>query len=457
MTDKNNNCILSEDVRENWAPVIESDQEVAPITNPTVRDNVIRLLENQVNIGGQLHEGADGAGTVSSNTNAASTKNWDPILISLVRRTAPSLVANRLMGVQPMDGPTGLIFSMKAHSTNASGTTVQDLYAPGKTPDPQLGGGTAANPSQDSMTTAELEALGTAEQTGEIDQTDTATTDLQVGTEQVSPWSEISFSIDQKSVTAEGKALKAQYTVELAHDLMKIHGLNAEAVLTDLLAGELTAEINREIVNTLFSQSVTTLARSSGTYSHASAGGFDFYDYENKVAAEGVYNLAVDSDGRWEAEHFRNLVGMINRVAHEVALGTRRGLGNVIITDPITASAIDSATRTTGPADQAGGLQFGHDNVGVTFAGRLLGRYDVFVDPYMTTNQVLVGYKGANEFDAGYYYCPYVPFTVMRATGEDDFQPRIGFKTRYGMTANPFTSGSAGENWYYRKFTVANV
>ena len=445
-----------EEAKKRWADVLDAEG-VAPITNVTVRNNVVRLLENQVNVGSQLHEmapiaeGADGSGTVASDTNAASVKNWDPILIQLVRRTQPSLVANRLMGVQPMSGPTGLIFSMRSFATDNQGNATSELYAPGTVPDPNLGGETAANPGQDSMTTAESEALGrdTA--------VDTTTSNAAESVFQESPWAEVSFTIDQASVTARGKALKARYTTELAHDLRQIHGLDADTELSNILSGELVAEQNREIVNTLFSQAITTLKRTTGTYQHASAGGYDFYDYENKVAVEGVYDIAVDSDGRWEAEHFRNLVGMINRVSHEVSLGTRRGLGNVIITDPITASAIDSATRTTGPADSAAGLEFGNDNVGVTYAGRLLGRFDVFVDPYMFTQEVLVGYKGVNAYDAGYYYCPYVPLTVMRTVGEEDMQPRIGFKTRYGMTHNPFVSGVAGQNWYYRKFTVANV
>jgi hypothetical protein len=464
MTDK---LSTMQQLQEDWKDIIEADG-VEPIANSTIRNNVIRLLENQVKIGGRLHEmgplnedpvgpgTTDGVGTAGATTNSASARNWDPILIQLVRRTQPSLIANRLMGVQPMSGPTGLIFSMKAHATDASGNSFgtgasqTDLYAPGTTPNPDLGGGTAANPNQDSMTTAELEALGSdkAVNTGDAGVAEDPVF-------QTSPWAEVSFTIDQMSVTAQGKALKARYTVELAHDLKQVHGLDADTELSNILSGELVAELNREVVNTLFTQAVPTLNTTS--FSHASAGGFDFFDYTGRITTEGTYDLATDSDGRWEGEHFRNLVGMINRVAHEVALGTRRGLGNVIITDPITASAIDSAARTTGPADNPGGLEFSHDNVGVTYAGMLLGRYAVFVDPYMTTNEVLVGYKGANVYDAGYFYCPYVPLTVMRTVGEDDFQPRIGFKTRYGMVHNPFTTGTAGENWYYRKFVVAGV
>ena len=437
-----------------WQPVLDSP---APIKDITIRNNLLRLLENQVNIGAEMHEtpyilgeGADGSGIAAAGSNATSVRNWDPILIQLVRRTQPSLIANQLVGVQPMSGPTGLIFALKTHSTTSSGVLAQDLYGPGKTPDPFLGGSTVANPAQNSMTTAEAEALAVSRVT---DATSASTAEPVV---QESPWAEMSFTIDQSSVTAKTKALKARYTVELAHDLRQIHGLDADTELANILSGELTAELNRELIGVLFSQAIESLARTA-TFVHASAGGFDFYNYQNKVAVDGVYNLAVDSDGRWEQEHFKNLVAMVNRVAHEVALGTRRGLGNIIVTDPITASAIDSASRTIGTADNPGGLDFNHDNVGVTFAGRLLNRYDVFVDPYRATQEILVGYRGSSAFDAGYFYAPYVPLTVMRTIGEEDMQPRIGFKTRYGLAPNPFVSGNAGENFYFRKFTVSGV
>ena len=309
---------MIDEARKKWADVMDADG-VAPINNITVRNNVIRLLENQVNIGSKLHEiGAideanfgSVSGTPATGTNVASVTNWDPILIQLVRRTAPQLVANRLMGVQPMSGPTGLIFSMRTYATDNQGTATGELYKPGSVPDPNLGGETVVNAGQDSMTTAESEALGQAE-TVAVNAANTADAVVR----QVSPWAEVSFTIDQISVTARGKALKARYTTELAHDLRVIHGLDADTELSNILSGELVAEQNREVVETLFTQAITTLKRTSGTYSHASAGGYDFYDYENKVAVEGQYDLAVDSDGRWEGEHFRNLVGMVNRISH---------------------------------------------------------------------------------------------------------------------------------------------
>lgn len=448
MANRNDAPILTEEVVNKWEPILNAEG-VEPIKDRTVRNNLIRVLENQVNF---IEEGADGAGTQNNPTNVASTKNWDPILISLVRRTQPSLLANAFMGVQPMSGPTGLIFSMRAQSTDSSGTVVNDLYGPGKVPDPQLGGGTKATPAQDNMSTAEAELLGSAK---DVD----ATIAGQAPVTQVSPWAEMSFTIDQASVTARSKALKARYTHELAHDLRQIHGLDAETELANLMSGELTAELNREVVDTVFGQAIATGANSvtDADYVHASAGGYDFFDYEGIWAATGVYDLSSDSGGRWEQEHYKNIIGQINRVAHEIALGTRRGLGNFVITTPQVAAALDMASGLNPSEPPRGGAQMNNDNIGITYGGKLLGRYDVYVDPYRATSEVLVGYKGANAYDAGYYYCPYVPLTMMKAQGEDDFNPRIGFKTRYGMTFNPFVTGVADQNFYYRKFTIAGI
>ncbi len=425
-------AILTEEVINKWQPIIEAEG-VAPIKDPSMKKMVIRLLENQVNEAGTV--ATDGS------TNTDSAENFDPVLISLVRRTAPSLIANDLMGVQPMSGPTGLIFCMKAHSTDTSGTQVTDLYGPGSgAPDPTLTGKYA---------TADAEVMGTEHEQGGAG----AAGDPVV---QSAPWAQMSYTIDKSSVTAESRALKAHYTTELAQDLKAIHGLDAETELANLLTGEVTAEINREVVNTLYTQAIPTLNRNAA-FSHASAGGYDFFDYENVIAADGIYNLGADSGGRWEAEHYKNIIGMINRVCHEVALGTRRGLGNKVITNPAIAAAIDMVSKLEPNLDVAGGANMNNDNVGVTYAGRLLGRIDVYVDPYMVTSDVYVGFKGANTYDAGYFYCPYVPLTMMKAQGQDDFQPRIGFKTRYGMTHNPFTTGVADQNWYWRSFTVAGI
>jgi hypothetical protein len=449
--------ILTEEVVNKWQPILEAEG-VEPITDRTIRNNLIRVLENQVN----FNEGADGAGVQNDPSNAASVKNWDPILISLVRRTQPTLLANAFMGVQPMRGPTGLIFSMRVHSTDTSGVTVNDLYGPGKVPDPQLGGGTKATPAQDNMLTAEGELLGSNEDaSGTADFSQTGATDPigPLPVSQTSPWAEMSFTIDQTSVEARLKALKARYTHELAHDLRQIHGLDAETELANLLSGELNAELNREIVDTVFAQAITTGANGTtdADFVHASVGGYDFFDYEGVWAATGVYNLASDSGGRWEHEHYKNIIGQINRVSHEIALGTRRGLGNFIITTPLIAAALDMADALNPSETARGGMKMNNDDIGVTYAGKLLNRFDVYVDPYRITNEIVVGFKGANVYDAGYFYCPYVPLTMMKAQGEDDFQPRIGFKTRYGMKHNPFTTGVADQNWYFRKFAVAGL
>ena len=466
MANRNDTPILTEEVVNKWQPILEAEG-VPEIKDRTIRNNLIRVLENQVNF---IEEGVNGDGAVGNPTSAAAAKNWDPILISLVRRTQPTLLANAFMGVQPMSGPTGLIFSLRAHSTDVQGTVVNDLYRPGSVPDPQLGGsftadGGATVDADNAMETVEGEVLGANDAaTGTADFSQTGGTDPigPIPVAQVSPWAEMTFSIDQTSVEAKLKALKARYTHELAHDLRQIHGLDAETELANLLSGELNVEINREIVDTVFSQAITTGANSvaDGDYVHASTiGGYDFFDYEGVWAATGVYDIAAsgDSQGRWEQEHYKNIIGQINRVAHEVALGTRRGLGNFVITTPSIAAALDMASALNTSEQARGGQPMTNDNIGVTYAGRLLNRYDVYVDPYRATNDVLVGYKGSNSYDAGYFYCPYVPLTMMKAQGEDDFQPRIGFKTRYGMKHNPFTTGVADQNWYYRKFAVTGV
>jgi len=434
--------ILTEEVKEKWKPIIESEG-VAAIKDPAIRNITIRLLENQVN---DMNEATAATGTTAGlgdGTNSSIRPSYDPVLISLVRRTAPSLIAHELMGVQPMSMPTGLIFAMKSYATDvrAAGSPTE-VYSPlAGAPDPTLSGKYGTDVAE-KMGTVEEVAGGAGDPANDP-------------VVQNSPWNQMSFTIEKTSVEAQTRALKAHYTTELAQDLRAVHGLDAETELANLLSGELTAEINREIVNTIVSQAIPTLNTTS--YSHATAGGFDFFDYTAVIAAEGIYNIGgatPDSGGRWEAEHFKNIIGMINRVAHEVALGTRRGLGNRVITNPVMAAGLDMVSKLDPARDVASGANMSNNNIGITYAGRLLGKYDVYVDPYMTANTIVVGYKGSSAYDAGYYYCPYVPFTMMKAQGENDFQPRIGFKTRYGMKNNPFTTGTAGQNWYYRKFTV---
>lgn len=432
--------ILTEEVKEKWKAVIEADG-VEAINDPSIRNITTRLLENQYQ--DNLNEAPTWSGMTAGAADGTASNihpSYDPILISLVRRTAPSLIAHELMGVQPMSMPTGLIFAMRAYTTD-----VRAAGSPTEVYDPRAG---APDPALSGMhTTGEAEHLGTVEEV----------TNDGIGTDpvvQASPWNEMSFTIEKTSVEAKSRALKAHYTTELAQDLKAVHGLDAETELANLLSGELTAEINREVVATVIDQAIPTLNITAGTYDHATATGYDFFDYTDVITNEGVYDLGLDSGGRWETEHWKNVIGIINRVSHEIALGTRRGLGNRIITNPVVAAALDMVSKLDPSRNVAGGANMGNDNIGVTYAGKLLSKFDVFVDPYMTANTVVVGYKGATAYDAGYYYCPYVPFTMMRAIGQDDFQPRIGFKTRYGMKNNPFTTGVSDQNWYYRKFTI---
>jgi len=434
--------ILTEEVKEKWKDVIEAEG-VAAITDPAIRNITLRLLENQYQ--DNLNEAPTWSGMQAGTADGTASNihpSYDPILISLVRRTAPSLIAHELMGVQPMSMPTGLIFAMRAYTTDvrAAGSP-SEVYSPAAgAPDPTLSG---------MHTTNNAEKLGTEKSVagGVGDPADDPVV-------QDSPWNEMSFTIEKTSVEAKSRALKAHYTTELAQDLKAVHGLDAETELANLLSGELTAEINREVVATVIDQAIPTLNHAGTSYSHATAGGYDFFDYANVTAAEGIFDLSQDSGGRWETEHWKNVIGIINRVSHEIALGTRRGLGNRIITNPVVAAALDMVSKLDPARNVAGGTNMNNDNIGVTYAGRLLSKFDVFVDPYMTANTIVVGFKGATAYDAGYYYCPYVPFTMMRAIGQDDFQPRIGFKTRYGMKNNPFTTGVSDQNWYYRKFTV---
>jgi len=436
---------LTEELKKTWAPILEAEG-VDPIKDPYIKNVTTRLLQQTVNE----------AGVVAPTQQTGSADNWDPVLISLVRRTQPTLVAHELMGVQPMSGPTGLIFAMKTHITKADGTSLVDVWkrengTQGQV-DPTISG---------THTTAQGEALGTGQT---VDATSVSTT---APVTQTNPWAQMSFTIDKTSVTAVTRAMKANYTTELAQDLRAIHGLDAETELSNLLSGEIAAEINREVVSTLFGNAIVSMQTAGATpydsLNAASATGQSDASYRFTpwaVATSGVFDMAIDADGRWEAEKVRGLIGVINRVAQEIALGTRRGLGNIIITSPSVAGALDMVATLDTSLKNVGNLS-NPDLVGVTFAGVLLGRYKVFVDPYLTADDVLVGYKGSNAYDAGYYYCPYVPLSFMKTTHEESFQPVIGFKTRYGMATNPLTTTVAGTlagaNPYFRKFTVTNL
>ena len=394
---------LSEQIKDKWQPVMEH-AEIPAIQDATKRAITLRLLENQ-----QI-------ALDEANVTGANVDNWDPVLISLVRRTMPQLMAYDTIGVQPMSGPTGLIFAMKSHYTGEASTGAEALTLPAGAPDTDFAGddGTA-----DAMTTAQGEALG-----GFVGST---------------TYNEMSFSIEKSSVTAKTKALKAKYSIELAQDLKAIHGLDAESELANILSGEILAEINREIINTIGAQA--TPGATAGT---TTAGTFDVSD-------------ALDNRGaRWGGERYKSLLVQINKEANLIAKNTGRGRGNWLIVSPDVASALDMVSSMAEPnMSLDNGAQ--PDVVNNVFAGVLGGKFKVFVDQFASADTVIVGFKGANMYDAGLFYCPYVPLQMMKSIGEEDFQPRLGFKTRYGLTHNPFATGTAAQNPYFRKFTVTNL
>ena len=424
---------------EKWGPVLNEE------TAGSIRDNhrkqvTAALLENTERAlteeRAQLNEAAP------TNATGSNINNWDPVLISLVRRAAPNLIAHDLASVQPMNGPTGLIFAMKSKYTSQGGTEAMfneaDTQFSGTQATPANNvadgadgsgllsyGGDSAMPQPNhgsGMATDSAEALGSA-----------ANTDF----------AEMAFSIERQTVTAKSRALKAEYSLELAQDLKAIHGLDAESELANILSTEILAEINREIIRVI--------------NAHAKPGA-----QSAQIAKKGVINLDSDVDGRWSAEKFKGLGIQIDREANQIAKDTRRGKGNVMV----CSSDVASALAATGMLDYSQVLAsntLNVDDTGNTFAGTLNGRMKVYIDPYATVDYITVGYKGANAYDAGLFYCPYVPLTMMRAVAEDTFQPKIGFKTRYGLASNPFTPGSSSglgtvrQNQYYRIMRVDNI
>jgi len=417
---------LSEQIESKWAPVLEH-ADLQPIADPYKKAVTAVVLENQEKA---LFEEKGIMEATHVNQTGAGVDNYDPILISLVRRALPNLMAYDVAGVQPMTGPTGLIFAMKSHYTNMTGT--EALFNEADTD--FSGGGTHAgsNPVDGTYTTGAGVATATAEGFGD-------------GT----TLNEMAFSIEKTTVTAKSRALKAEYTVELAQDLKAIHGLDAESELSNILSQEILAEINREVIRTIYKVAKTGSA---------------------STATPGTFDLDVDSNGRWSVERFKGLLFNIERDANVIAQDTRRGKGNFII----CSSDVASALAMSGVLDYAPALQtnLSVDDTGNTFAGVLNGRYKVYIDPYSantgSASQFYVaGYKGTSPYDAGIFYCPYVPLQMVRAIDPETFQPKIGFKTRYGMVANPYvtqTDGTtdgdtftASRNQYYRKVKVQNL
>ena len=419
----------NEELMQKWKPILEHG--ALPGIQDSHRAAVTATLLENTETSMQEGESLGASGSLLSEAapanSTADVANYNPVLISLVRRAMPNLVAYDIAGVQPMTGPTGLIFAMRSKYEDTGGKP-EAFYSEADTD--YSGTGTHAN------------ALGAgSETTG----TGMDTVDAEaLGDSSSNEFAQMSFSIEKVSVTAKSRALKAEYTTELAQDLKAIHGLDAETELANMLSAELLAEINREVIRTVYSNAVA-----------GSQGG---------VATNGTFNLDVDANGRWSVEKFKGLMFQIEKEANQIAKDTRRGKGNMIICSSDVASALQMA----GVLDYAPALNSNNlnpDDTGNTFAGVLNGRFRVYIDPYAGANYMVVGYKGSSAFDAGLFYCPYVPLQMVRAVGENSFQSKLGFKTRYGMVSNPFAQGAtvgsgalaANTNVYYRRTAVTNL
>ena len=438
---------LTEELQKKWQPVLEHP-ELEAIKDPYKKAVTALVLENQHQAMAQDRQALNESDAGPTNVTGSSIQNFDPILISLVRRSLPNLIAYDVAGVQPMTGPTGLIFAMRARYNNQGGsetffnevntaysgvTSVANPYGFQGT----AGTDTGTNPVNDLSANAYTTGIARTTATAEF-----------LGSDSNAQFQQMAFSIEKVTVTAQSRALKAEYSLELAQDLKAIHGLDAETELSNILSTEILAEINREVIRTIY-----TTAVAGAQYGTTTAGYFD---------------LDTDSNGRWSVERFKGLIFQIERDANVIAKQTRRGKGNVLIVSSDVASAMAMAgVLQYTPALQAD-LQV--DDTGNTFAGLLHGRIKVYIDPYFggyTSNQELVtiGYKGSSPYDAGLFYCPYVPLQMVRAVDQFTFQPKIGFKTRYGMVANPFAEGlghglgglNPRTNLYYRIFGVKNL
>jgi len=443
---------ISEALQKKWQPILEHADL------PAIKDNYRKvvttmLLENQEqylkeaapsNFSGATIGGQDGGGNVA---------RWDPILISLVRRAMPNLIAYDICGVQPMSGPTGLIFAMRSRYINQNGP--EALY---QEADTAFGGSGSTGTTAQGVYNTDPFEVGGVDPVGagtSMRGTQASSTYMaeSLGDSASNPFPQMAFSIEKTTVEAKTRALKAEYTMELAQDLKAIHGLDAETELANILSSEILAEINREVVRVIYSNA--KLGAKSGT-----------------TQTQGVFDLNVDSNGRWSVEKFKGLLFQIERECNQIAKETRRGKGNFIVCSSDVASALAMA----GVLDYAPALStnLNVDDTGNTFAGVLNGKLRVYIDPYssMTTAHdfFMAGYKGSSAYDAGMFYCPYVPLQMVRAVGENSFQPKIGFKTRYGLVNNPFATIASGvsvsdpyaaaaarKNIYYRIVKVTNL
>jgi len=440
---------LQEDIQRKWEPIL-AHPDLSPIKDTHRRSVTAVVLENTEKALREANQYVPQTLTEAAPANQTGDNidTFDPVLISLVRRAMPNLIAYDICGVQPMTGPTGLIFAMRSKYSNSSNAGVENFYnevntsfssvvTGANTLGQKMVGSIPGNTTSGTanlaetgiynfgsgMSTAQAEALGTS---GNV------------------AFAEMAFSIEKVTVTAKSRALKAEYSMELAQDLKAIHGLDAETELSNILSAEILAEINREVVRT-----INVTATRGATENTTTVGRFD---------------LDTDSNGRWSVEKFKGLMFQVEREANQIAKATRRGKGNIIICSSDVASALQMA----GVLDYAPALNSNNlnvDDTGNTFAGVLNGRVRVYIDPYAGGNYMVVGYKGSSAFDAGLFYCPYVPLQMVRAVDPDSFQPKIGFKTRYGMVANPYAEGATvglgaltkDSNVYYRRILVDNL
>ena len=472
---------------EKWSPLLDAEG-VDPIKDSHRRATTAVLLENQERFlreqaafesgTGMLSEaaptnsgnavGASGAFGAGS-ADAGPTAGFDPVLISLIRRSMPNLVAYELAGVQPMNGPTGLIFAMRSRYTDQSGTeaffnepdsafsankagtnigqATQGDYTDATDDDGTVGFGSTGTQRGTNPAILEGTASDAVQAQYSLGQ-GMATGDSEaLGDGTNGDFNEMAFSIEKVTVTAKSRALKAEYSMELAQDLRAIHGLNAEAELANILSSEILAEINREVIRTI--------------YKTAEAGS------QVNVANAGFFDLDVDSNGRWSVEKFKGLLFNIERDANRIAQRTRRGKGNIIMTSADVASALTMAGVLDYTPALNANLQV--DDTGNTFAGTINGKYRVYIDPFSANSAAnqyyVVGYKGTSPYDAGLFYCPYVPLQMVRAVNDGTFQPKIGFETRYGLVSNPYAEGTAqglgritsNSNRYYQRTVVKNL
>ena len=435
---------------EKWAPVL-NEESAGTIKDSHRKAVTAAILENQeIALREQgLMEGPTNSAAAGTVASGGAADNWNPVLIALVRRAMPNLMAYDICGVQPMSGPTGLIFAMKSrYKTTKAGVVNGDEALFGEAAVGFSGDSSAAAQGEPSglvgLTDANTDSSIDNERTGPVTGDAYTTTEAEaLGEAGGEAFAEMGFTIDKATVTAKSRALKAEYSLELAQDLKAIHGLDAETELANILSTEIMAEINREVIRTINSQAKT----GAGT---------------GNTAINGIFDIQSDADGRWSVEKFKGLILQMEREANTIAKETRRGKGNFAI----CSSDVASALAASGMLDYAPAMStnLNVDDTGNTFAGTLNGRMRIYVDPYATGDYINIGYKGTNPYDAGLFYCPYVPLTMVRAVGEDTFQPKIGFKTRYGMVSNPFVGSSPADglataktNQYYRIFRVDNI